>query len=139
MKSGGRSYVDIYEAVRHDVHLHGVRFIFLEFAAATLIAAALAIFELLRADSSWSSLLAGFWFAGFAANSLAVVLLAKRAARFGTSTRVRQRWLHLYALELLALLLIPGAVALVARLQWHTGDLSARPNRPDDPTTGHAP
>src|SRR5215471_14415121 len=102
-RSSGRGYVNVYEAVRYDVQLHGARFIVLEFAAATLLAAALAIFELFRADASWSSVLAGLWFAGFAVNSLAVVLLARRATRLGTGARVRSRRLHLYALELVAL------------------------------------
>ncbi len=139
MKLGGRGYVDLYEAVRYDVHLHGAWFIIGEFAAATLLAAALATFELLRPEPSRSTLLAGFWFAGFAVNSLAVVLLAKRAARSDPSWRAHPRRLHLYVVELVALLLIPGAVALVATIQWHSGVVNGRPRQPNDSATDHAP
>ena len=65
-------------------------------------------------------------FAGFALNSLAVVLLARHAAWAGTSSVASERRVHLYALELIAMLLVPTAVALVAFLQWRAGDLARR-------------
>jgi hypothetical protein len=117
IRSGRNRCVDVYEAVKYDVRLHGARFITLEFAAAALIAGALAIFEVVRAAASGASVPMALWFAGFALNSLAVVLLARTAGRDGTEARVSQRWLHLYALELIVMLLLPGAVALVALLQ----------------------
>jgi hypothetical protein len=131
-RSDRNRYVDVYEAVRYDVRLHGARFIIVEFAIATLIAAALAIVESVRAASSASSLLIALWFAGFALNSLAVVLLARNAARGGTTPPPRPRLLHLYAIELIVMLLIPGSVALAALLQSRAGDLRGGSGRADE-------
>jgi hypothetical protein len=117
------SYVDLYEAVKYDVRLHGARFITLEFAAATALAIGLTILELTRAAAATESLIAGLWFAGFGLNSLAVTLLARHAGRTGTQSEVSERRVQFFALGLVVMLLIPALVAALSLLQWRRGDL----------------
>ena len=53
---------------------------------------------------------------------------SKRIAMFTYSRRLRNktdRRLHVYALELVVMLLIPLAVALAALQQWRAGDFRA--------------
>jgi hypothetical protein len=115
--------VNIFEAVKYDIRLHGARFIILEFMLVGLGAFGLAIVELLHAAYGMFPLLGGVWFLSFALNCLAVVLLARHVQRFGTSTVLSDRRLQLYALELIVMLLIPLAVAVVVMIQWRSGDL----------------
>jgi|SRR5579871_3164720 len=116
--------VDLYEAVKYDMRLHGPRVIIAEFAAATVVAGLLAAFEALRPDRTATLALSALWFAGFALNSLAVVALAMHARRGPLGSSLREHRLHLHALALVVLLLVPAAVALAALAQWLAGDLS---------------
>jgi hypothetical protein len=113
----GRRYVDVYEAVKYDVRLHGARFIAIEFGVVGLIALGIVVAKLVQGDFSTAGIEAIIFFAGFALNCLAVVLLVRRAARLGTRTNVVERRLHLFAAGLVVLLLVPGAVALLEVVQ----------------------
>lgn len=117
--------IDLYEAVKYDIRLHGFRFILLEFLMAGLGAIALASVEFLHAGRGSLPVVGGVWFLGVALNCGAVVFLALQTRRTGTSTRFGDRRLHVYALELVVMLLIPLAVALAALQQWRAGDFRA--------------
>jgi len=119
--------VDLFEAVKYDIRLHGARFITLEFALVGLGAFALAVLELAHRAGGPLAVLSGVWFLTFALNCLAVVLLARQVRRTGTATVFSDRRLHLYALQLVVMLLIPLAVALAALRQWRAGDFHAGP------------
>jgi hypothetical protein len=116
-------HIDVFEAIKYDIRLHGARFIILEFALVGLGALVLAGVEFLRAGNGLLPLLGGLWFLGFALNCLAVVLLALQVRHTGTDTFHSGRRLHLYAVQLIVMLLIPLAVLLAALAQWHAGDL----------------
>lgn len=122
--------IDLYEAVKYDIRLHGFRFIAAEFALAGLGALAITAVELLHASHGGAPLLGGIWFLSVALNCFAVLFLALKVRETGTSTRFSDRRLHVYALELVVMLLIPLAVVLAALLQWHAGDLRAHPRIP---------
>lgn len=115
--------IDLFEAVKYDIRLHGHRFIILEFGLVGLGALGLAIVELLNAPNGMLLALSAVWFLGFALNCLGVVFLALQVHRTGTGTAYGDRRLHLYALQLIALLLIPFAVVVAAGVQWRRGDL----------------
>jgi hypothetical protein len=117
--------VDLFEAVKYDIRLHGFRFITLEFELVGIGAAALAGLELLHAPSGQMPLLGGIWFLGVALNCLAIVLLARQAQRLGAGTALGPRRVQWYALQLVVLLLVPPAVAIVALYQWRAGDFPA--------------
>jgi hypothetical protein len=116
-------YLNIFEAVKYDVRLHGARFIIVEFAAAVLIALALMSVKLVQIPNSLSSLMTALWFAGVALNGIAVILLAWHTSRTGLEPGFVLRRVQLYTVELIVLLLIPCAVALATLLQWRSGDL----------------
>lgn len=114
--------IDLFEAVKYDVRLHGSRFIILEFAAVGVGALVLAIVEFLHAGNGVLPLLGGIWFLCFALNCLAVAMLGVQVRRTGTATTYSDRRLHLYAAQLIVLLLVPLAVAAAAVIQWRRGD-----------------
>jgi len=102
--------IDLIEAVRYDIHLHGFPTIFAEFLLAALGAVAIAIVELLHAGNGGAPLLGGLWFLGVALKCFPVVLLSLHVRRAGTDSRHGKRRPHLYVLELVVMLLMPRAV-----------------------------
>jgi hypothetical protein len=114
--------INLFEAVKYDIRLHGSRFIILEFALVGFGALALAVVELVHSIRGGLPLLGGLYFLSFALNCLAVVLLALRVKRTGTGTVYGDRRLHLYALQLIVMLLIPLAVLLAALAQLRQED-----------------
>ena len=127
--------IDLFEAVKYDIRLHGFRLIAAEFALAGLGGLAVTIVEFLHASHGGAPLLGGLWFLSVAINCVAVVFLAIRVRRTGTSTQFSDRRLHLYVLELVVMLLIPLAVALVALQQWHAHDFHTGPAVPSTKET----
>lgn len=122
--------IDLFEAVKYDLRLHGFRFITVEFVAAGLGACALAAVELAHAGRGGAPLWGGIWFLTVAVNCLAVVVLIRQAHRLGAGTVLHMRRVQLHALQLVVLLLLPLGVALALAWQWHAGDFRT-PTPPD--------
>jgi hypothetical protein len=118
--------IDLYEAVKYDIRLHGFRFIVTEFALATAGAFAVAVVEFAHSAHGGSPLWGGLWFLSVGLNTSAVVVMALAVRATAADTTLGDRRLHLYALQLTVLLLVPCAVVLVALRQWRAGDYRAR-------------
>ena len=120
--------IDLFEAVKYDIRLHGSRFISVEFGLAGAGALALTAVEFAHARDGPLHWVSGLWFLSFALNCLAVVVLGVQVRRTGTATVYSDRQLHLYVVQLIIMLLIPLAIVAAVLVQWRRGDL--RHDRP---------
>ncbi len=121
---GNHTYsLAVREPVRMDLTYHGARFIIGEFIIMTMITSAFAGLELLaylRNGETTVNLLWAGLFACCAANALTFLLLARTLARntsLPPQTAYTGKWIFIYTIEAVMLLLMPGVFPVLALMQ----------------------
>ena len=117
-----RIVIEVRDLVRMDVALNGARFIIIEFALTTVLAAVIGSFVLFAGmpEGSVSVILAGLYFLSCGLNSLTFLLLALSIVRHGDRAHkadYNRRVIGAYSLWAIGLILVPLVFPLLAVYQ----------------------